>query len=152
MARKFLYMIAVLAVLVIAALFILRIWSTELTRFAFVPRADYAKLDPLPSGAFAGNAMWFSRPGIGKDDPSQWLPAKITKNQGPAAVFFIHPTSYLAREAWNGPLDDPDTNRRASYFLQGMASAFNGQAQVWAPRYRQAAFGAFLTDQPEGQM
>lgn len=157
MARKFLYMIAVLAVLVIAALFILRIWSTELTRFAFVPRTAFARLEPLPSGAYAGNAMWFSRPGIGKDDPSQWLPAGVRQATGPeiqknAAVFFIHPTSYLAREAWNGPLDDTDTNRRSSYYLQGMASAFNGQAQIWAPRYRQAAFGAFLTDKAEGQM
>lgn len=152
MARKFLYMIAILAVLVIAALFAMRIWSNELSRFAFVPRTDYARLDPLPSGAYAGNKMWFSRPGIGTQDPSQWAPAGVKKGAGPAAVFFIHPTSYLAREHWNGPLDDTDSNRRASYFLHGMASAFNGQAQVWAPRYRQAAFGAFLTDKAEGQM
>ncbi|MCX7284719.1 MAG: DUF3089 domain-containing protein [Novosphingobium sp.] len=152
MARKFLYMIAILAVLVIAALFVLRIWSAELTRFAFVPRATFARIDPLPSGAYAGNRMWFSRPGISGEDQAQWVPAGVAKGQGPAAVFFIHPTSYLARNAWNGPLDDMDTNRRTSYYLQGMASAFNGQAQVWAPRYRQAAFGAFLTDKAEGQM
>lgn len=152
MARKFLYMIAILAVLVIAALFALRIWSTELSRFAFVPRSAYTRLEPVSADAYAANTMWFSRPGVGAQDPSQWLPAGVQKGNGPAAVFFIHPTSYLARQAWNGPLDDNDTNRRASYFLQGMASAFNGQAQVWAPRYRQAAFGAFLTDQAEGQM
>lgn len=152
MARKFLYLIAILAVMVIAALFALRIWSTELSRFAFVPRTDYARLDPLPSGAYAGNKMWFSRPGIGAQDPSQWAPAGVEKAGGPAAVFFIHPTSYLARKAWNGPLDDTDTNRRTSYYLRGMATAFNGQAQIWAPRYRQAAFGAFLTDKAESQM
>lgn len=151
MARKFLYMIAGLAVLVIAALFALRIWSAELSRFAFVPRTAFQQVPPLPEGAFAGNRMWFSRPGIGGTDPSQWVPAGVRKDEGPAAVFFIHPTSYLARQSWNGPLDDTDTNRRASYFLQGMASAFNGQAQVWAPRYRQAAFGSFLTDKPESQ-
>lgn len=152
MARKFLYMIAILAVLVIAALLAMRIWSAELSRFAFVPRAAYVRLDPLPSGAYDGNRMWFSRPGIGADDPSQWVPAGVAKGAGPAAVFFIHPTSYLARGAWNGPLDDVDTNRRTTYFLQGMATAFNGQAQVWAPRYRQAAFGAFLTDKLEGDL
>jgi len=152
MARKFLYMIAILAVLVIAALFAMRIWSTELSRFAFVPRADFARQDSLPSGAYAENRMWFSRPGIGPQDPSQWAPEGVTKGTGPAAVFFIHPTSYLAREAWNGSLDDVDSNRRANYYLYGMATAFNGQSQVWAPRYRQAAFGAFLTDKAEGEM
>jgi hypothetical protein len=105
----------------------------------------------LPADAYAGNRMWLARPGL-KDDPAQWVPAGATKGQGPAAVFFIHPTSYLARSSWNGPLDDNDTNRRAAYFVQGMASAFNGQGQVWAPRYRQAAFGAFLTDRAEGEL
>jgi hypothetical protein len=151
MARKFLYLIAVLAVLVIAAIFVLRIWQNELTRFAFVPRVAYGRLEPLPADAYAGNRMWLARPGL-KDDPAQWVPAGATKGQGPAAVFFIHPTSYLARSSWNGPLDDNDTNRRAAYFVQGMASAFNGQGQVWAPRYRQAAFGAFLTDRAEGEL
>lgn len=155
MARKFLYLIALLVVMVIAAIFALRIWQNELTRFAFVPRVAYARLDPLPADAYAGNRMWLARPGLGDSDPAQWLPAGVRKSAGPgtsAAVFFIHPTSYLARESWNGPLDDTDTNRRATYFIQGMASAFNGQAQVWAPRYRQAAFGAFLTDKAEGEL
>lgn len=158
MARKFLYLIALLAVMVIAALFALRIWQNELTRFAFVPRVAYNRLEPLPVDAYAGNTMWLARPGLGADDPAQWVPAGINKSadagrtDNKAVVFFIHPTSYLARESWNGPLDDTDTNRRATYFVRGMASAFNGQAQVWAPRYRQAAFGAFLTDKAEGEM
>jgi hypothetical protein len=29
-------------------------------------------------------------------------------------------------------------------FVQSQASAFNGVAEVWAPKYRQAAYGAFL--------
>ena len=32
-------------------------------------------------------------------------------------------------------------------FLRGQASAFNETGEVWAPRYRQATFGAFLTTQ-----
>lgn len=151
MARKFLYFIAVLVVLVIAALVVLRIWSTELTRYAFVPQVAFEQVKPLPSDAYANRAMWVSRPDIGADDPAQWAPQGFARQQGPAAVFFIHPTSYLARKYWNAPVDDQDSARRASYFVHGMASAFNGQAQVWAPRYRQAAFGAFLTDRPEAQ-
>ena len=43
MARKFLYIVAGLIVLVLAGLFALRIWGTELSRIAFVPgRAFFA--------------------------------------------------------------------------------------------------------------
>ncbi|MES2302971.1 MAG: DUF3089 domain-containing protein [Pseudomonadota bacterium] len=155
MARKFLYFIVVLVVLVIAALLVLRIWSRELTNFAFVPRTAFEQLDPQPTGAYASRKMWLSRPDFGSGDPAQWAPAGLADadkpGKGKAVVFFIHPTSYLAREYWNAPIDEADSARRAEFFVRGMASAFNGQAQVWAPRYRQAAFGAFLTDKVEGQ-
>jgi hypothetical protein len=32
-----------------------------------------------------------------------------------------------------------------------MASPFNAASEIWAPRYRQATMGAFLTDAPEGK-
>ncbi|APG62801.1 hypothetical protein LPB140_08375 [Sphingorhabdus lutea] len=69
---------------------------------------------------------------------------------GNAAIFFIHPTSYLATDNWNAPLDDTESQQRAKTFLRGMASALNNSGEIWAPRYRQAAFGSFLTDKPEG--
>ena len=68
---------------------------------------------------------------------------------GRAFVFFIHPTSYLAREHWNGPVSDTDTRHRTALFVRGMASAFNGEAAVFVPYYRQAAFGSFLVNRPE---
>jgi hypothetical protein len=150
-ARKFLYFMAVLVVLAFAVLLILRIWSVELTRYAFVPQVAFQKVEPLSAGAYADRAMWISRPDIGVSDPAQWAPKGVARQQGKAVVFFIHPSSYLARAYWNAPVTEPDSARRADYFVNAMASAFNGQAQVWAPRYRQAAFGTFLTDKPEAQ-
>ncbi|RPF72661.1 DUF3089 domain-containing protein [Aurantiacibacter spongiae] len=67
------------------------------------------------------------------------------------AVFFVHPTSYLQRSNWNAPLDDAESQSRARLMVRGMASAFNQASEIWAPRYRQATFGAFLTDAPEAQ-
>lgn len=149
MARKFLYCIVGLVVLVGAALLVLRVWSDELTRFAFVPRAPFERLAPLPADAYANPAMWLSRPGL-RDDPVRYLPDRApAATPGAAWVFFVHPTSYFARDSWNGPLDDLDSQRRARLFLQGMASAFNAQAAVFAPRYRQAAFGSFLVSRSE---
>ena len=149
MARKFLYFVALLVVLVIAGLLAMRIWSAELTRFAFVPRGPYEAQQPLPPGAYSDPDMWVSRPGM-KADPSQYLPeGAVAGPRGKAFVFFIHPTSYLARDHWNGPTDDKDTRHRTDLFVRGMASAFNGAAAVYVPRYRQAAFGSFLVNKPQ---
>ena len=63
---------------------------------------------------------------------------------GPA-VFFVHPTSFINRSRWNAPLNDADANARAALFLRAQASAFNATGAIWAPRYRQATFGAFLS-------
>ena len=149
MARKFLYFMVLLVVIIIAALLALRIWSAELTRFAFVPRVPFETLQPLPAGAYADPKMWVSRPGT-PHDPAQYRPQGTpAAPPGRAYVFFIHPTSYLARDSWNGPTDDKDTDHRTDLFVRGMASAFNGEAAVYVPRYRQAAFGSFLVNRPE---
>jgi hypothetical protein len=149
MARKFLYFIAVLIVMVIAALLALRIWSVELTRFAFVPRGAFEAQAPLRAGIYDDPAMWVSRPGTA-NDPAQYHPEGTpAAPQGKAYVFFIHPTSYLARDHWNGPIEDEDARYRTALFVRGMASAFNGEAAVFVPYYRQAAFGSFLVNRPE---
>lgn len=158
MARKFLYLVVFLIVLVIAALFALSMWSMELSRLAFVPGKAFVEQRTLAANSYADRDMWFSYPGKGASDPARWQPrgaapapaaATAPANQ-PAAVFFIHPTSYLNKAAWNAPLDDADSQDRARLFLKAMASPFARGGQIWAPRYRQAAFGAFLTDKSEG--
>ena len=62
-----------------------------------------------------------------------------------ANVFYVHPTTYLERDRWNAALETGgDTEFRTRLFVQSQASAFAQLADVWAPRYRQAAYGAFL--------
>jgi hypothetical protein len=159
MARKFLYFIAFLIVLVIAGAFVLNIWSKELTRLAFVPSSDFVEQSPLANNAYQDPAMWLSRPGMGVSDPARWQPASVegdaTGGANPTgdqekprdfAVFFVHPTSFLDRNRWNASLDDAEANRVAGVYVKGMASPFNQASEIWAPRYRQATFGAFLTD------
>lgn len=149
MARKFLYVIAGLTVAVLALMLALWFWSEDLTEMAFVPSVSFAEQQALPPESWNNPAMWVARPGM-KDDPSSWLPPGIEAPQTklPVAVFFVHPTSYIARDAWNAALDDTVSRDRANLFVQGMASPFN-EAEVWAPRYRQAAVGTFLTAKPE---
>ena len=164
MARKFLYFIVFIVVLIIAALAALRQWPGPLSEWAFVPKVAFEQQAPLAANRYDDPALWISRPGMGSADPSAWLPAGVKADFGTdpedalavgarpsGAVFFIHPTSYLAKAHWNAPLDDGDANALTQRLVRALASAFNASGNVWVPRYRQAAFGAFLTAQPEAQ-
>ncbi|GGD68447.1 DUF3089 domain-containing protein [Croceicoccus mobilis] len=153
MARKFLYLIAFLVVLVIGGGIAMTIWAEDLTRLAFVPSAEFEEQAALEDNAYEDPAMWIARPGMGDGDPARWRPAGFAEEDiaAPSAVFFVHPTSYVERGRWNAPIDDAKANGGAKLFVQGMASPFNRSIQIWAPRYRQATVGAFLTDKPEAK-
>ena len=163
MAKKFLYFVAFCTVLVISGRIAYELFQDDLAEIALVPSAAFAPVKPLEANAYEDPKLWYSRPGIGVSDPARWQPAYATDrgllptsaepNQA-FAVFFVHPTSYLNRASWNAPLDnggDPEAERIARVYLRGMASPFNAATEIWAPRYRQATMGAFLTDQPEGK-
>ena len=155
MARKFLYVFASLIVLVLAALLIYRIWGMQLIRAVMVPREAFVPLQPLPANAYDDPKMWIARPDIVQDNPALWKPAGVKDPPltQKAAVFFIHPTSYITAFAdahWNMRLDDKDSLSTARRFVQEQASAFNAVGDIWVPRYRQANYGAFLTQKPDG--
>ncbi len=163
MARKFLYFVAFCIILVIGGGIFLALFPNQLTRLALVPSAAFAPVTPMDANAWEDPALWYSRPGIGTSDPARWQPA-LASDRGPVptpadpkgqfAVFFVHPTSFLSRSSWNAPLDsggDPEAERIARIYLRGMASPFNAASEIWAPRYRQATMGAFLTEAPEGR-
>ncbi|MGY4397887.1 hypothetical protein ACVWZA_003084 [Sphingomonas sp. UYAg733] len=151
MARKFLYVIAFIIVLAIASLVTYRLSGPQLIRFATVPSAAFEPLPPQPANAYADPKMWLARPDR-PNSPARWTPAGYAPAAAPvAAVFYIHPTSYLDRSRWNAPLDNTEANDRAILFLRGQVTAFNDSGAIWAPRYRQATFGAFLTSQTEAQ-
>lgn len=150
MARKFLYVVAGLVVLVIAALLVYRIWGMQLIRAVMVPREAFVPLTPLPANAYDDPKMWIARPDIRTDNPALWTPEglKDAPIAQKAAVFFIHPTSYittLGDAHWNMRLDDKESLATARRFVQNQASAFNAVGAIWAPRYRQANYGAFIT-------
>lgn len=153
MARKFLYLFAAIIMLVIAGGFAVRIYEKELTEFAFVPTAKFEKQAALSTNVYDDPKMWFARSKVGPENPVRWQPegAPSIEVPGSAAIFFIHPTSFLAKDHWNAPLDDSESQARARIFLRGLATPFAASGEIWAPRYRQAAIGAFLTQKPEGQ-
>ncbi len=146
MARKFLYVVAFLIVFGIAAAFAYRMWGNEMLRWSLTPSVAFEDQPAPATDAYTDPKLWLARPDK-PGNPALWLPPSVAATKpDTAAVFFIHPTSYLGKTHWNAPLDDTDANGRAALFLRGQASAFNAAGEVWAPRYRQATFGAFLTD------
>ncbi len=117
-----------------------------------IPALDPAEQTPSPDSPAAERSL----------DPPPSLETAGAEPGEPAnaeatptfAVFFVHPTSYIpvalgAETDWNAALGDRTSDLRARLFLKGMASAFNRADEIWAPRYRQAVAGAFLTDKPE---
>lgn len=171
--RKFLYIIVAGILLSAAALFALRLYGEKLTELVLVPSAPFEAQEALADNAYADPAMWFSRPGMDAPaDPARWQPAVDAEKSLPAAsplpsedptstaagpvprfaVFFIHPTSFYSGREWNAPLDDESATTLARNFVRGMASPFNPASEIWAPRYRQAAFGAFVTTAPDAQL
>lgn len=153
MARKFLYVIAVLIVLFIAGRLALAFYPEQLTRLAFTPGTAFETQPAAPAKAYADPARWIARPDLKQPGPAQWRPQGLAEDKASldVPVFFIHPTSYLKRVHWNAPLDDQDANRIAGMMVRASATPFNVSSQLYIPRYRQATFGAFVTDKPEAR-
>lgn len=165
MARRFLYIVAIAIVAVIIAALAFNIWSRELTRLAMVPTTGFVEQHPLDANAYQAADKWYSRPGIGASDPARWqpplrhdrggagrlLPDPAEPKPAPFAVFFVHPTSYYNRASWNAPWGDKPAEDTARLYLRNIASPFNQAREIWAPKYRQATVGAFLTDEPQAQ-
>jgi len=144
-ARRFLIFIFVMTLLVVAGAFAIFQFGGNVLLRSATPTGHFEAAKAGSGPDYARADAWLARPDI-PDNPSQWLPDGVAAaTVGNAAVFYIHPTTYLATDRWNAPLHPGgETGFRTNLFVQSQASAFNGVGQVWAPRYRQAAYGAFL--------
>ena len=144
-ARRFLIAVFVLTLLVVAGAFAMFQWGGQMLVRSATPQGHFEAKAAGDGPNYADAATWIARPGL-EGDPSQWLPdgAITERTAEPAALFFVHPTTYLQRDRWNAPLDHEDSQDRAALFVRSQASAFNKVADIWAPKYRQAAYGAFL--------
>lgn len=120
------------------------IFQDQLMRVAFVPGGPFRLPPPETAPDYSRPNTWLSRPGLA-DDPSRWTPKGFAAAAHPeVAVFYVAPTTYLGRDRWNAPFDDPEAAERQRLFAMSQASAFNKVGAIWAPRYRQAVLGSFL--------
>ena len=75
MARKFLYAIAVLVVLVFAGRLALTFYGDQLMGLALVPRGGFEAQPALAAKAYADPARWYSRPGQPADLIARNIPS-----------------------------------------------------------------------------
>ena len=146
-ARGFLTIVLVLTVLVVAGAFAVYQWGGRVLINQAVPKGHF---EPAKAGGgpdYGQPSSWIAEPGL-PGNPAAWRPTNdvpVDPIAIDARVFYIHPTTYLSTDRWNAPLEPGgDTEFRTRLFVQSQASAFNQNAEIWAPRYRQAAYGAFL--------
>jgi hypothetical protein len=142
-ARIFLYTIAGLIMLTLAGAFGWSLFQKQIMRAALVPGISFSPPHE-PNPDYARPASWLSRPDL-PDDPARWTPPGISPSRDPrAAVFYVAPSAFYRRDMWNMPIADREAGTMLRQFAANQASAFNGSAAIWAPRYRQATVGAFL--------
>jgi len=151
-ARLFLAIIFIFTLIVVAGAFAIFQWGGNVLLKEATPKGHFEASQAGGAPDYAAPSSWVARPGL-PNDPALWLPEGVgTSDPRGAAVFYIHPTTYLENDRWNAPLfAGGDTAFRTDLFVQSQASAFNVAGEIWAPRYRQAAFGAFLLDSKDAQ-
>ncbi|MEM8798807.1 MAG: DUF3089 domain-containing protein [Pseudomonadota bacterium] len=146
MARIFLYIVAGLTTLVVAAVAFYKIFEVEIWQFIFVPAGEFADKAPPPPPDYSLISSWYQY-GAPKG-VAALNPEGLTKLEAaPVDLFYVHPTSFLKKHAWNGAIDNKDAEAiLANQFLPTHLSVFSGITdRIYAPRYRQAALGSFLT-------
>ena len=151
-ARRFLIAIFLLTLLVVAGAFAVFQWGGQMLVSQATPKGHFEAKAAGSGPDYAQMWNWVDHPEL-RSSPSLWRPAN-DDHRGALdpgrriAVFYVHPTTYLERDRWNAPICDGEecgeAGARAKLFVQSQASAFSNLGTVWAPRYRQAAYGAFL--------
>lgn len=149
-AAIFLAIVALCVVLVIVGFLWITANPSTALRIAFTPGEPFSAIssDAIDYSNDENWAALPTKPSFAKSQPAGVMQAAVIPE---ADVFFIHPTTYLDRATWNAPLEHEDANNRLeNRVLKMQASAFNLAANVYAPRYRQATFGAFFDDGTDG--
>ena len=139
-------MIRFLFVVLASILFI----STSCSKKNYSQKAAYQFKSTDGNPDYTNLDYWAAHPY--KWDPSDSIPKPLRKNyfkDSVADVFFVHPTTLTSSKNSNSNalIDDAEINAKTDYSaILYQASAFNEKCRVFAPRYRQAHYGNYFTD------
>ena len=147
-ARRFLLFVFFMILLVVAGAVAIFQFGDRILIKQAVPTGHFEAAEAGSGPDYSTEAAWMAKPGL-EEALTQWTPegARLVDpiTRAETHVFYIHPTTYLERDRWNAPLHSGGfTESRTRLFVRSQASAFGQLGDVWAPRYRQAAYGSFL--------
>lgn len=109
------------------------VWRGDILRAGLDPQVPFQTYDPPPAPDYARADAWA-------------LNEARTPDSGPAAVFFVHSTTYDGGRDWNGPIGDPAADAYLTrVVLPNYAGPFARAGAISAPRYRQASLYTRLT-------
>lgn len=109
------------------------VWRGDILKAGLDPQVPFQTYTPPPPPDYQSAAAWALRDAR-------------TDGAGPAAVFFVHSTTYDGGREWNGPIGD----RKADAYLNRVvlpnyAGPFARAGTVSAPLYRQASLYTRMT-------
>lgn len=109
------------------------VWRGDILRAGLDPQAPFQTYEPPPAPDYR--------------DPRAWaLRDARAPEAGPAAVFFVHSTTYDGGREWNGPIDDSKADAWLKrVVLPNYAGPFARAGGISAPRYRQGSLYTRLT-------
>lgn len=109
------------------------IWRGDILKAGLDPQIPFQTYDPPPAPNYALKTAW-----------AMW--DVKTPNAGPAAIFFLHSTTFDGGDDWNGPIGD----EKARAYLERVvipnyAGPFARAGGISLPLYRQASLYTRLT-------
>lgn len=121
------------------------------TGCAYMPvKADFTAKNTPAAPDYGNEAHWSALPS--KKDSADHIPknSPVTlmdgQNNAQADVFYIYPTQYFTRRAWNASITDEKLNKAVdARAVTNQASVFNGSCRVYIPRYRQVTYNAYFS-------
>jgi hypothetical protein len=134
LTRILLVATAAVSALLVAAAFV---WRSDILRYWLDPKVPFQTYKPPAAPDYAKRGAWALLP----DDPS-----RVSPGDGPADVFFVHPTTYDGGRHWNAPIRESRSRRTLEHvMLPNYAGPFARVGRVFAPRYRQANLYSGMT-------
>ncbi len=109
------------------------VWRGDILKAGLDPQVPFQTYTPPPAPDYGAPTAWALRDARGPES-------------GPAAIFFVHSTTYDGGAEWNGPIDDPASDAWLKrVVLPNYAGPFARAGAISAPRYRQSSLYTRLT-------
>lgn len=109
------------------------VWRGDILRAGLDPQVPFQTYQPPPAPAYGEASGWA-------------LSEARAPDAGPAAVFFVHSTTYDGGRHWNAPLGQREADAYLSrVVLPNYAGPFARAGAISAPHYRQSSLYTRLT-------